>query len=49
MIRISELKLGLDSDRQDLYEAAAAALKLPVSRIRMLTIARRSIDSRKKD
>ena len=48
MLRISELKLGLDSDRDDLLRAAAKTLKVPPGTIKTLTLARRSVDSRKK-
>ncbi len=49
MIRVSERKLPLDSDREDLIKSCAAALRVPPSEIVSLTLVRRSIDSRKKD
>ncbi|MBQ4208491.1 MAG: hypothetical protein II621_09320 [Clostridia bacterium] len=49
MIRISELKLPLESDRDDLKKSCAAALRVPPSEIASLTLVRRSIDSRRKD
>ncbi|MBR3552129.1 MAG: hypothetical protein IKN72_01940 [Clostridia bacterium] len=49
MLRISELKLGLDCGRDDLLRAAAGALHVPKEQIKTLTLARRSVDSRKKN
>ena len=49
MIRIHELKQSLDADKSDLFAAAAKALKIEPEQIASLHVARRSIDSRKKD
>ncbi|MBR3815947.1 MAG: hypothetical protein IKJ27_04400 [Clostridia bacterium] len=49
MIRISEIKQSLDSDREDLFESCRKALKIKKEQIRTLTIIRQSVDSRKKD
>lgn len=47
MLRISEIKLGLDSDFSDIENAAAKALKIDKNRILKTEIYKRSIDSRK--
>lgn len=49
MIRINELKLSLDDDESRLKSLAAKALKIPESRIESLSIAKKSVDSRKKN
>ena len=49
MIRINELKLSLDDDESKLKILAAKALKIPESRIESLSIAKKSVDSRKKN
>ena len=49
MIRINELKLSLDDDESRLKILAAKALKIPESRIESLSIAKKSVDSRKKN
>lgn len=49
MIRISELKLQLDSDENELRNLAAKALRCRPERITQLQIAKKAIDSRKKD
>lgn len=49
MIRINEIKMSLDSSKEDLFASAAKALKLKNEQIKSLTIMRRSVDSRKKD
>lgn len=47
MLRISEIKLGLDSDFQDIENAAAKTLKINKNRILKTEIFKRSIDCRK--
>ena len=49
MIRISEIRQELDSDREDLYKKCAKLLRIKKEQIQSLEIVRRSIDSRKKD
>ncbi|MBQ7596722.1 MAG: hypothetical protein IJU45_08675 [Clostridia bacterium] len=49
MIRINELKLPLDGSESELKALAAKALKIPAERIESLKIAKKSVDSRKKD
>ena len=49
MIRISEIKLPLGSDKEDLKNSCAAALRVPPAQIASLALVRRSIDSRRKD
>ena len=49
MIRISEIRQELDSDRDDLYKKCAKLLRIKKEQIQSLEIVRRSIDSRKKD
>ncbi|HHV11257.1 MAG TPA: NAD(P)-binding protein [Clostridiales bacterium] len=49
MIRISQLKLPIQHDGEDIKNAAAKALKLPASRIREFNIVKKSIDARKGD
>ena len=48
MIRISEIKLSLDSDRDELYRACAKALRIKKTQLRDVTVVRRSVDSRRK-
>lgn len=49
MIRISEIKLPLDSEETELRRLAAGALRCREDRITSLTIIKKAIDSRKKD
>ena len=49
MIRINEIKLPLEGTPEDLLAAAAKALRLPKRRIISLEVARKSLDSRKKE
>lgn len=49
MIRINELKLPLDYTENDLKKAAANAIKVDPSKISSVTLAKRSVDARKKD
>ena len=49
MIRINQIKLPLDAGTNELTAAAAKALRCPARRILSLEVARRSIDSRKKE
>ena len=49
MIKISEIKLSLDSDEKELRTAAAKALRCKEERITSLRIAKKAVDSRKKD
>ena len=49
MIRLNELKMPLGATEQEVMLAAAKALKIKSSDIKGFSLARRSIDSRKKD
>lgn len=49
MIRINEVKQGLDNSREDLFNACKKILKIKDEQIKSITIARQSVDSRKKD
>jgi uncharacterized FAD-dependent dehydrogenase len=49
MIRINELKIPLDGSREDILTAAAKALRCPKRKILTLDIAKKSLDSRKKE
>ena len=49
MIRINEIKMPLGSTEQEVKIATAKALKIKENDIKSFTLARRSIDSRKKD
>ncbi len=49
MIRLNELKMPLGATEQEVKIAAAKALKIKEQDIKDFTLARRSIDSRKKD
>ena len=49
MIRLNELKMPLGSTDQEVKKAAAKALKINEADIKSFSLARRSIDSRKKD
>ena len=49
MIRLNELKMPLGATEQEVKIAAAKALKIKEQDIKEFTLARRSIDSRKKD
>ncbi len=49
MIRINEIKLPIDFNKQDLNKAVAKALKINPKSISNLSIARQSIDSRRKN
>ena len=49
MIRINEIKMSLDSNKEDLYSSCCKILKLKSEQIKSLTIMRQSVDSRKKD
>ncbi|MEG1819413.1 MAG: hypothetical protein RR012_00790 [Oscillospiraceae bacterium] len=48
MLRINELKIPLDYTEQDLKDAASMALKINPCCIKKLSVARQSVDSRKK-
>lgn len=48
MIRISEIKQSLDSDKDELYLACAKALKIKKEQLQDVTVVRRSVDSRRK-
>ncbi|MGI6268798.1 MAG: hypothetical protein ACOYJN_06760, partial [Acutalibacteraceae bacterium] len=48
MLRINEIKLPLDYREQDLKKATARVLKIKPESIKTLSVARKSIDSRKK-
>lgn len=49
MIKISEIKLPLDSDENELRAAAAKALRCKEDKITSLRILKKAVDSRKKD
>ena len=49
MIRINEVKQGLDSSKEDLFRACKKILRIDDEQIKSITIARQSVDSRKKD
>ncbi|MBQ6600204.1 MAG: hypothetical protein IIX36_01025 [Clostridia bacterium] len=49
MIRINEIKMSLDSTKEDLYSACKKTLKIKNEQIKNLTIMRQSVDCRKKD
>ena len=49
MLRINELKLPLDSDGSELIALAAKALRCPKNKITGIEIAKKAVDSRKKD
>ena len=49
MIRINEIKLPLEGTNEDLLSAAAKALRLPKRKITSMTVAKKSLDSRKKE
>ena len=49
MIRINEIKMPLGCTDEEVKQATAKALKIKESDIKSFSLARRSIDSRKKD
>ena len=49
MIKINEIKLPLDSDEGELRSLAAKALRCSADKIESLEIAKKAVDSRKKD
>ena len=49
MLKISQIKLPLTADENDLRRAAGKALRLDENRIRSLRITKKAVDSRKKD
>ena len=49
MIRINEVKQGLDASKEDLFNACKKILRIDDEQIKSITIARQSVDSRKKD
>lgn len=49
MIRIDQIKLPLDYTEAALIKAAASVLHCPVTRLKSVRLARRSVDSRKKE
>ncbi len=49
MIRINEIKISVDEKDYNLTDYASKALKIPKDRIKELQIAKKSLDSRKKD
>lgn len=48
MLRINELKVSLDYSEQDLQKAAAQALNLSYENIKSISVAKQSVDCRKK-
>ncbi len=49
MIRINEVKLSLDAGKDELFAACKKILRINEEQIKSVTIARQSVDSRKKD
>ncbi len=49
MIRINEVKQSLDATKEDLFKSCKKILKIKDEQIKSMTIARQSVDSRKKD
>ena len=49
MLKINEIKLPLDSDESELLTLAAKALRCPKRKITGIEIAKKAVDSRKKD
>lgn len=49
MIKVNEIKLPLDSEESELKNLAAKALRCNASEIDSITIAKKAVDSRKKD
>ncbi len=49
MIRINEVKQSLDATKEDLFAACKKILRISDEQIKSITIARQSVDSRKKD
>lgn len=49
MIRINEIKQSLDGTKEDLFKACKKILRVNDEQIKSITIARQSVDSRKKD
>jgi uncharacterized FAD-dependent dehydrogenase len=49
MIRITQLKLPVKHTEDDIKNAAAGALRLPPSKIRDLSIVKKSLDARKNE
>ena len=49
MIRVNEIKVPLEATNDDILNKAAQSLKIPVSKIKSFAIAKKSLDSRKKD
>lgn len=49
MIRVNEIKVPLEATNDDILQQAAKSLKIPTSKIKSFAIAKKSLDSRKKD
>ncbi len=49
MIRVNEIKVPLEATNDDILRKTAEILKIPVSKIKSFAIAKKSLDSRKKD
>ncbi|MBQ8784228.1 MAG: hypothetical protein IJZ57_10720 [Clostridia bacterium] len=49
MIRVNEIKVSLEATNDDILRKTAESLKIPVSKIKSFSIAKKSLDSRKKD
>ena len=49
MIRINEVKGSLDGTKEDLFKACKKILRIDDEQIKSITIARQSVDSRKKE
>ncbi len=49
MIRVNEIKVPLEATNDDILRKTAENLKIPVSKIKSFAIAKKSLDSRKKD
>lgn len=49
MIRISQLKMPIEHNQEDLIARAAKLLKIPAENVKALTIVKQSVDARKKE
>lgn len=49
MIRVNEIKIPLDGDKNDILKSAARALRISPDKIKDFSVVKKSLDSRKKD
>ena len=49
MIRVNEIKIPLDGDKNDILKSAAKALRISPDKIKDFSVVKKSLDSRKKD